>query len=302
MAFSLEFESVSKVFRKRGQDVVALNDVSFSITEGEVFGFIGPNGAGKSTTIKVILNIISDYTGEAAIFGKNTRTAESRKNVAYVPESPALYEHLTPLEILKIALHMYGIKRKDEDSWCMHWLEKFTLSEYAHRRIKHLSKGNIQRVALAHALVVSPKLLILDEPLSGLDPVGRKDVIGILMDFKKSGGSIFFTSHVLYDVERIADRFGFINAGKLVTTREPHNLVSGESGQFVIRYHSGPNGPTLGTVLRSGEFEYTTTQNELPGMVAEINKYSGRVISIKSALSLENVFFQILQESTARST
>jgi ABC-2 type transport system ATP-binding protein len=299
MTHSLEFKSVSKVFKKRGQDLIALNDISFSIAEGEVFGFIGPNGAGKSTTIKVMLDIISNYTGEATIFGKSARSAESRKDVAYVPESPALYEQLTPLEILKTALSMYGSRQKNHESWCMNWLEQFTLTEYANKRIKHLSKGNIQRVALAHALVVSPKLLILDEPLSGLDPVGRKNVIDILINFKNNGGSIFFTSHVLYDVERIADRFGFINAGKLVTTREPRDLVSKDSNQFIIRYHTGTNGPTAGTVLRSGEFEYVTTQSELPSMIDEINNYSGRIISIKPALSLENVFFQILEESTS---
>lgn len=297
----LEFISVNKTFRQRRKPIHALRNITFSVNEGEVFGFVGPNGAGKSTTIKVMLDVIRDYEGEVYIYGTSARKAEARSGVAYLPESPSLYEQFTPLEILKMALRMYNIRRKDEDAWCMQWLERFSVAQNAHRRIRHLSKGNVQRVALAHAMVVQPRLLVLDEPLSGLDPVGRKDVIDILQEYKNGGGAIFFTSHVLHDVERVADRFGFINRGELVTTREPRELVTKDANRFVIRYFSDSEKLTIGNSLRNNEFEHELGQAELPAFIDNLNKHSGRLIDIKSAVSLESAFFQILEESQMKS-
>jgi ABC-2 type transport system ATP-binding protein len=300
MTATLQFDSVSKTFNKKGKQLHALKNVTFAIAEGEVFGFVGPNGAGKSTTIKVMLDVINDYQGEVLIYGTDARQAEARRGVAYLPETPALYEQFTPLEIMKMALHMYGIRQRDEEAWCMRWLERLSVAQNAHRRIRQLSKGNVQRVALAHALVVSPKLLVLDEPLSGLDPVGRKDVIDILQEYKNDGGAIFFTSHVLHDVERIADRFGFINEGELVTTRAPHELVTEHADHFIVRYQSSDHALAGGKELRQGEYERELTQNELPQWLSQLNAAAGRIVSIKPAVSLESVFFQILKEKQRR--
>lgn len=293
---AVEFKHVSKTFRSKGREIQALRNVNLQIAEGEVFGFVGPNGAGKSTTIKVMLDIINNYEGEVLIYGTPSCNAESRKNIAYVPESPALYEQFTPLEVLRMALRMNEIHRHDEKSWCMQWLERFSVAKNANRRIRQLSKGNVQRVALAHALVVQPKLLVLDEPLSGLDPVGRKDVVNILQEYKEQGGSIFFTSHVLHDVERIADRFGFINEGELLTTREPKELITDDADMFVVRYQTSSETFAAGKCIRKNEFEYELNQDALPNFIDKINEYGGRLISIRPAVSLESVFFQILQE------
>ncbi len=296
MSSALEFHSVNKVFSKRRKQVHALKEVSFSISEGEVFGFVGPNGAGKSTTIKVMLDIISDYDGEVRIYGKDARQADARRGIAYLPEAPALYEQFTPLEIMRMALSVYGVKHKNEEAWCMQWLERFSVAHNAKRRIRHLSKGNVQRVALAHAMVVEPRLLVLDEPLSGLDPVGRKDVIDILQEYKNQGGAIFFTSHVLHDVERIADRFGFINEGELLTTREPQKLITENVDRFVVRYQSDSTICRDCVCLRSNEFECEIVQDKLAEFIDNINLHSGRLINVRPAISLETVFFQILQE------
>lgn len=293
---ALELHEVSKTFITKGREIRALKGVSLKISEGEVFGFVGPNGAGKSTTIKIILDIINDYQGEVSIYGTSSRNAAARKNIAYVPEAPALYEQFTPLEILRTALRMNGHRRTDEKAWCMQWLERFSVAQNASRRIRQLSKGNQQRVALAHAMVAQPQLLVLDEPLSGLDPVGRKDVVDILQEYKEQGGAIFFTSHVLHDVERIADRFGFINEGELLTTREPRELITEGADRFIVRYQSSSDLLTAGKCIREKEFEYELTQEMLPDFVEKINAREGRLISIRPAVSLESVFFQILQE------
>ncbi len=299
MTAMLEFIDVSKTFRQRHKAIQALHNVSFRLAEGEVYGFVGPNGAGKSTTIKVMLDVIRDYEGKVCIYGTDAREAKARRDVAYLPESPALYEQFTPLETLKMALRMYGINRTDEDAHCMHWLEKFSVAQNAQRKIRQLSKGNVQRVALAHAMIVEPKLLVLDEPLSGLDPVGRKDVIDILEEYKKEGGAIFFTSHVLHDVERIADRFGFINEGELITTRSPRELVTEHADRFVVRYHVDDNGALNGTPLRENEYKYELTQTELPQWLERLNRANGKALEIKHAVSLESVFFKILEEKRA---
>lgn len=298
MSAVLEFKGVSHTFRSKGKEVQALRDVSFSLTEGEVFGFVGPNGAGKSTTIKVMLDIINDYQGEVRIYGVDAKRAEARQPLAFVPESPALYEQFTPLEILRMGLSMYGIKRKDADAWCMQWLERFSVAQNAKRRIRELSKGNVQRVALAHAMVVQPKLLVLDEPLSGLDPVGRKDVVQILTEFKQQGGAIFFTSHVLHDVERIADRFGFINKGELLTVRSPRELAAERVDQMLVRFSAEHSLIDGAKQLREMEYECELSQADLPAFIAQLNNLGGHLLTIKPAVSLETVFFKILEQES----
>jgi len=297
LSAAIEFQGVSHTFKAKGKEVQAVRDVSFSLSEGEVFGFVGPNGAGKSTTIKIMLDIINDYQGQVTIYGTDAHRAEARQGLAYVPEAPALYEQFTPLEILRMGLSMYGIKRSDADAWCMQWLERFSIAEYAKRRIRQLSKGNVQRTALAHAMAVEPQLLILDEPLSGLDPVGRKDVVDILNEYKKQGGAIFFTSHVLHDVERIADRFGFINKGQLLTVRSPRELAAERASHFIIRYQADqPLSPSC-SALRPGEFECEMDQSKLPEAIAQLSITGGHLLAVQPAVSLETVFFRILEEA-----
>ena len=297
MSTAVEFQGVSHTYRSKGKAVQAVRDVSFSLAEGEVFGFVGPNGAGKSTTIKIMLDIVNDYQGKVTLYGIDARQAEARRGMAYVPEAPALYDQFTPLEILRMGLSMYGIKRSDADAWCLQWLERFSVDGTGKRRMRELSKGTAQRVALAHAMAVQPRLLILDEPLSGLDPVGRKDVVGILNDYKKQGGAIFFTSHVLHDVERIADRFGFINKGQLVTVRSPRELAAERADCFILRYQADrPLGQSC-IELRPGEFECELPQAELPAAIAQLSATGAHLLTVKPAVSLETVFFRILAEA-----
>ena len=300
MKTALELHSVSQTFHAKGKSVRALHEISLSVAEGEVFGFVGPNGAGKSTTIKVMLDLINDYSGEVMLYGISSRNPKSREGIAYVPESPALYEQFTPLEILRMALSMYGIRQKDADARCMQWLERFSVAENAKRKIRELSKGNVQRVALAHAMVVQPKLLILDEPLSGLDPVGRKDVVEILNEYRQQGGAIFFTSHVLHDVERIADRFGFINTGELLTVRSPRELAAERADTLLVRFNAAEDFAPQAKRLREGEFEQEVTQALLPEFVSRPNMAGGHILTVKPAVSLETVFFKILEESARK--
>ncbi|MBS1188467.1 MAG: transporter ATP-binding protein [Rhodocyclaceae bacterium] len=290
----IEVSGLSKLFRAKGRTVQALHDVSFSVAAGEAFGFIGPNGAGKSTTIKILLDIVSDYEGDVLLGGRPAREAGSRIGVGYVPESPALYEVLTPLDLLMMAVAMHRVRHDSPKRLCMEWLERFSVADAAMRRIRELSKGTVQRVALAHAMVVMPRILILDEPLSGLDPIGRRDVVDVLANYRRDGGTIFFTSHVLHDVERVADRFALIHRGRLRTVRSPSELL-GESQMVTVR--------TVGQAVVEGmraDFDgrwVTEIASEGLWQLLERLRAAGHVvIEIRPMLSLEAAFMRFVQD------
>ena len=223
MSSAIEIHELHKTYARRwsSQPFEALKGVSLQVSEGEVFGFIGPNGAGKSTLIKILTGVMRPTAGGASLFGVDVTDSAARRGLGYVPENPSLPDYLTPLEILGMGLTLHRRQLVDARRHCMSWLERFGIGEVANKTVRGFSKGMAQRTALAHALAVEPRLLILDEPLSGLDPVGRRDVVEVLVDYKKNGGTIFLTSHVLHDVERLADRFGLIHQGKLLTVRSP---------------------------------------------------------------------------------
>ncbi|MBL0075837.1 MAG: ABC transporter ATP-binding protein [Rhodocyclaceae bacterium] len=289
---AIELTNISKRFEQKKLVVEALKSVSLSIEEGEVFGFVGPNGAGKSTTIKLILNIIREYQGEVKIFGIDAREANSRRRVGYVPEVVALYEQLSPLEILRTGLDMHQLRPANPDAVCMKWLEQFSVAHVAKRPIRNLSKGTAQRVALAHAMVVEPRLLILDEPLSGLDPIGRKDVVAILAEYQRNGGTVFLTSHVLHDVERLANRFGLIHKGELRTIQSPNELV-GDNELVTVR-SSGANALAGMTQENDGRWFAEIPRSLLWQTLHSLEQAGHTLIEIKPTLTLESAFMRYL--------
>lgn len=289
---AIELIGIRKTFVRKRQKIDALRDVTLRVEEGEVFGFVGPNGAGKSTTIKIILDIIDSYEGEARIFGLSARDAMARRRVGYVPESPAMYEQLSPLETLRTGLSQHRIQRDDADAWCMSWLERFSIAHFAQRPLRQLSKGTAQRVALAHAMVVSPRLLILDEPLSGLDPVGRKDVVDILAEYQHGGGTVFLTSHVLHDVERLADRFGLIHQGELKTIKSPNELVGDDE---LVTIRSTGITPVIGMTTESGgRWFVELRRSEIWPFLHQMEQTGHVLIEIKPTLTLESAFMRYL--------
>lgn len=273
--------------------VQALKGISLAVEPGEVFGFIGPNGAGKSTTIKILTGAMAPTSGLVKIFGAETANPESRLGVGYVPENPSLPDYLTPLEILSMALVLHRTQANDLVALSMMWLERFSLSQVARKPIRSFSKGMAQRTALAHAMCISPRLLILDEPLSGLDPIGRREVVDILMDYKREGGTVFLTSHVLYDVERLADRFGLIHQGELKTTRSPGELVGGYQ-QVAVR--SIGIQEVVGMRLETSDRWYgEVPRDELWPLLARLEAAGHSLVEIKPALSLESAFMQYVK-------
>ncbi|MBI3815734.1 MAG: ABC transporter ATP-binding protein [Nitrospinae bacterium] len=203
---------LSKTYKGR---VYALKSLNLEIEKGEIFGFLGPNGAGKSTTIKLILDIIRPTSGKALLFDIDVSNPESRKKVGYLPENPSFYDYLTAEELLWFAGRVYNMDESGIKKRTGELLELLDLTKAKSTPIRKYSKGMVQRAGLAHALINDPDLLILDEPTSGLDPVGRRKVADLLLDLKKQGKTIFFSSHILHDVETICDRAGIIVEGEL---------------------------------------------------------------------------------------
>lgn len=289
---AISAEGLSKTFIREWtrERVEAVHEVSFSIAEGEVFGFIGANGAGKSTTIKILTGVLRPSGGSARLFGHDVSEPEARIGLGYVPENPGVYDFLTPLEILRMGVHMHRLRLADERAHCMQWLDRFGLAQVAGKLVRTFSKGMTQRVALAHALALQPRLLILDEPLSGLDPVGRKEVVDILDDYRRSGGTLFFSSHVLHDVERIADRFGLIDRGRLLTVRSPQEVVADQAERYVLRFRASA---AIGAAqeIRTGLYALEADVAELPQAIERVRSSGGLIQDVLPKASLETVFF-----------
>lgn len=215
---AIEITDMSKTFgsgRKRNQ---VLRNLSLTIAQGEVFGFLGPNGAGKSTTIKLLLRFLKPDCGSLHIMDHTLGQDEFRHQIGYLSEFPFFYDHLTARETLLLSGRLSGMTRKTIDQRILMLLERMNLTGAADRRVAGFSKGMKQRLGMANALVYDPAVLIFDEPMSGLDPVGRHQIKGLIAELKEQGKTIFFSSHILSDIEALCDRIGIINKGVLLYT------------------------------------------------------------------------------------
>jgi len=209
-------KNLSKIYREVGKaSVKSLDGLDLTIEENEVYGFLGRNGAGKTTTIKILCSLLKPTSGEAFVFGESVRTPQARQHIGYLPEQPYFYEYLTPKE----TLDFYGKLRNLSPAERNHQWDKLSdlldLRDIADQRIKGFSKGMRQRIGFAVALMGDPPLLILDEPMSGLDPIGRRMIRDLIMRCRDEKKTLFFSSHVMSDVEQICDRVSILVKGKL---------------------------------------------------------------------------------------
>jgi ABC-2 type transport system ATP-binding protein len=225
----IKIEGISKEFKEGigAKKVKAVEDLSLDIHKGEVFGFLGPNGAGKSTTIKILINLIYPDKGECRINGKDVRERETRRHVGYLPENPFFYDYLTAEELLWFGGKASGLSSAAIKERTDELLNKVNLQSARKRQLRTYSKGMVQRAGLALALVHDPEVAIFDEPMSGLDPLGRKMVGDLIMELKGQGKTVFFSSHILSDIERFCDRVGIIVGGRLRVVDRVDSLLLG---------------------------------------------------------------------------
>ena len=208
--------------------VEAVRGVSFSVRRGEIFGFLGPNGAGKTTTIKILTGLIAPTAGEAFLFGERAPSPSARRRVGFLPENPYVYPYLTPREFVELCGRLSGVRGRALRERAAEVLDKVRMAYAADRQVRKLSKGMLQRTGLAAALVADPELLILDEPMSGLDPVGRKEVRELIFDERRAGRTIFFSTHILSDVEAMCDRVSILREGQVVVSGSIRQLLRGD--------------------------------------------------------------------------
>ena len=231
----VQIDRLCKIFKVGfwGRRVTAVDGVSLEVHQGEVFGFLGPNGAGKTTTVKMLMGLIYPSGGSATLFGRPVGDPVAKAKVGFLPESPYFYDYLTGREFLKFYGHLFGFfgatleKRVDE------LLNLVGMTHARDLQLRKFSKGMLQRVGIAQALINDPELIILDEPMSGLDPIGRKEVRDLILRLKESGKTVMFSSHILHDAEVLCDRVAMIMKGKLVACGQVSDLIERGTTQEV---------------------------------------------------------------------
>lgn len=233
---AIEITGLRKQFTgKRMTKIDALKGLDLSIATGEVFGFLGPNGAGKSTTIKLVMGLLRPTSGSARIMGMDAGQAESRRRVGYLPENPAFYDYLSAEEYIAFVAAQFRMEAALLAQRSEEVLRRLDLWEARKRPMRGYSKGMVQRVGLAQTLVHDPDVYILDEPMSGLDPIGRALVKDIILDLKKRGKCVFFSTHITDDVEKVCDRVGVISKGELLVVDSVETILQrGVEGYTVL--------------------------------------------------------------------
>jgi ABC-2 type transport system ATP-binding protein len=228
MPDAIKIEDLRKSFRlgfiPKTREI--LKGITLGVKEGEIFGYLGPNGAGKTTTIKCLLGLIAPDTGTIEIFGKPHASYKARETLGFLPENPYFYDYLTATEFLAFYADLFGLDKAAKAERIARLLKLVGLERAAHLQLRKFSRGMSQRIGLAQALINEPRLVILDEPLGGMDPLGRKEIRDIIVRFKDEGRTVFFTSHILQDIEMICDHVAIIVGGRIVKQGALQDLVS----------------------------------------------------------------------------
>jgi ABC-2 type transport system ATP-binding protein len=248
----IEIENLSVTYRgKRGARVEALKELRLSVAQGEIFGFLGPNGAGKSTTIKALMGLIKPTIGEAKLCGVPISDPRGRGKVGYLPENPSFYDFLTGREYLEFVGRAFAMDQASIARESERVLGLLELTESANRPIRGYSKGMVQRLGLAQALLHDPDLYVLDEPMSGLDPLGRALVKEIIRDLKNRGKTVFFSTHITSDVELVCDRVGIVVGGRLRLEDSVENVLEKGIVGYSVQLKNSSDTVCAGLQVRS---------------------------------------------------
>ena len=288
--------------RKEFGDKVAVEDLTLSVERGEVFGFLGPNGAGKTTSVKMLLNLITPTGGEGWLFGAPLDDADIRARVGFLPEHFRFHDWLSAAEFLTLHADLYHIPRNTARPRILELLDLVGLIPHADKKLRQFSKGMLQRIGLAQALLNQPDLVILDEPTSGLDPVGRRLVRDIIRDLRQRGTTVFLNSHLLSEVEITCDRVAFIKHGRVIRISPLKNLVEGELSVEVRARNLSPEivaGLSRWSQSMRADGEHLTLTLDGEGDLPAINRYLVEqgvdVYALRPQhISLEDLFIEIV--------
>jgi ABC-2 type transport system ATP-binding protein len=283
-----------------------LHDVSLSVERGEIFGFVGPNGAGKTTTMKILMGLIRATSGRATILGHAVGETGFRREIGFLPEHPTFYDYLTGREILDFYARLSGLDaraRRERVALLLDWVG---LDDAAEQRLRSYSKGMLQRVGIAQALVHDPSVVFLDEPMSGLDPLGRKAIRDLILRLREDGKTVFMNTHILSDMEMVCDRIAIIVAGRLRYQGRIEEYLGSEQGQVDVTLESVP--PEFAGVLESrycaelrgvrGRIEFRIDAKDVPTVLRAALDCGASVIAVASHRpSLEKVFLAAVRDA-----
>jgi ABC-2 type transport system ATP-binding protein len=308
-SFAIETENLSKEYPHgflHLKKKTSLDDLTVQVQDGEVFGLLGPNGAGKSTTIKLLMGIIFPTAGSARILGKPVSDVRMHRDLGYLPEQPYFYDYLTAAEVLDYFARFHGYSAAERGERVQKMLKKVGLETAGKIQLRKYSKGMLQRVGLAQAILHDPKLVMLDEPMSGLDPVGRREVRDIILELKNAGKTILFSTHILPDAEMLCDRVGVIAGGKLRGVGSPGAIVGVKTTGMEILFELAesralPDAIRAKAANAGAGYRMSVSEGELYAALEELRAAGARIISVTQIRpTLEDFFMELVGKDRAQ--
>jgi ABC-2 type transport system ATP-binding protein len=289
----------------------ALDRLTLSVEPGEVFGFLGPNGAGKTTTLKLLMQLVFPTSGQATILGRPVGDLAVRRRIGYLPENPYFYDNLSAEELLHYFARLFGMSAADRTARVNHLLDRVGLGAERRMQLRKYSKGMVQRVGIAQALINDPEIVFLDEPMSGLDPLGRRDIRSLILELRDKGTTIFFSSHILSDAETLCSRVAIVAGGRLATSgrlseMRGYELSGWEVVMAGVTLEAAARGRSLSermTEVSAGRWTFELAQQSRPeDFIAAMSAAGATLVSVSPVhTTLEDVFVnEVRRTASAR--
>jgi ABC-2 type transport system ATP-binding protein len=307
---AIEMHALAKDYKVgfwRPRPYRALDGLTLAVEPGEVFGFLGPNGAGKTTTLKLLMQLVYPTSGTASILGRPLGDIETKRRIGYLPENPYFYDYLTADELLSYFAGLFGYRGAERAARVSRLLDEVGLGAERRLQLRKFSKGMIQRVGLAQALINDPEVIFLDEPMSGLDPLGRRDVRALILRLRDEGRTVFFSSHILSDAETLCSRIAIVAKGRLMASGTLTDLVTAQLKGWEIVVDGLAQAPSTAhpgvrsvTTLAPGRYAVEALPTEDPlRLTRELAGLGGRLVSITQLHdTLEDLFVRQVDEAS----
>ncbi|PYS99570.1 MAG: ABC transporter [Acidobacteria bacterium] len=303
MNYIVEIENLTKDYEVgfwKKKKVRALDDLTLAVKPGQIFGFLGGNGAGKTTTIKILMTLLFPTSGTARILGSDISDVSMHRRIGYCPENPYFYDYLTATELMKYFGELLGLNSADRSRRASELLTKVGLDEKDwNKQLRKYSKGMLQRVGLAQALINEPEIVFFDEPMSGLDPIGRREIRELIIELRQKGTTVFMSTHILSDVEALCDEVAILRGGKLTATGRLDELLTRQGERQVyevslknVSADQLPNGYSVRSIA-SGVIVEIDDESQIDNLLIEARKSGGHLISVQPVRqSLEELFVE----------
>jgi ABC-2 type transport system ATP-binding protein len=287
-------------WRKRKK--CALRPLCLTVEQGEIFGYLGPNGAGKTTTLKLLMGLIFPSGGSARILGMESDDTRLKAQIGFLPEQPYFYDYLTASELLQYYAQLSGVPGRERNRRTEQMLERVGLADAGRTQLRKLSKGMLQRVGIAQAILHQPKVVFLDEPMSGLDPIGRREVRDLMLELKEAGTTVFFSTHILADAEALCDRVAILHKGELRGVGTVDELTARTQGRVEVVWQGRAASEAISRFAEchsTGEtVRATIAESELDRALESLRRAGGRLISVTPVrVTLEDYFIEKLAEA-----